>query len=91
MVSDGTVMVTLWRVANPSTATPFDRRANVGLHHLALAVPDETTLMSTYAKVSAHSSVEIEYAPGPVGPGTDVKHFICQMPGGLRLEFIPRA
>ncbi|MFC0409961.1 VOC family protein [Roseomonas elaeocarpi] len=37
-VSDGTTMVTLWRVADPDTAAPFDRRAQVGLHHLALKV-----------------------------------------------------
>ena len=39
-VSDGTVMLTLWRAENPETATPFDRRRNIGLHHLALKVAD---------------------------------------------------
>ena len=39
-VSDGTLMITLWRAADPDTATPFDRRANLGLHHLALRVGD---------------------------------------------------
>ena len=35
-VSDGTTLLTLWQVADPQAATPFDRRANIGLHHLAL-------------------------------------------------------
>ncbi len=38
-VSDGTVMVTLWRVAEPDRAIPFNRRSNIGLLHLALKVP----------------------------------------------------
>ncbi|MEM9566956.1 MAG: hypothetical protein AAF974_01510 [Cyanobacteria bacterium P01_E01_bin.34] len=35
-VSDGTVMLTLWQTQNPQTATPFDRKTNIGLHHFAL-------------------------------------------------------
>jgi len=38
-VSDGTTLLTLWRVADPATATPFDRRANVGLHIWRLPSP----------------------------------------------------
>jgi catechol 2,3-dioxygenase-like lactoylglutathione lyase family enzyme len=90
-VSDGTVMLTLWRVADPATAVPFDRRANVGLHHLALAVPDDAALHSTFAIVAKHPGVTIEFAPGPMRPGSDKTHFICAMPGGLRLEFASRA
>ncbi len=37
-VSDGEVMVTLWQAEDPASATPFDRRRNIGLHHLALRV-----------------------------------------------------
>ena len=48
-VSDGTLMITLWRVADPETARPFDRRANIGLHHLALKVADAATLDQLYA------------------------------------------
>jgi len=90
-VSDGSTTLTLWRVADPATAIPFDRRANIGLHHLALAVPDEAALLATFEKVSSHPGVVIEFAPGPVRPGVDRKHFICAMPGGLRLEFTPRS
>ena len=34
-VSDGSIMVTLWQARQPSTAKPFDKNNNVGLHHLA--------------------------------------------------------
>lgn len=90
-VSDGSVMLTLWRVADPASAAPFDRRGNVGLHHLALAVSNEAALLSTYETVRRHPGVAIEFAPGPINANTEKKHFLCTMPGGLRLEFIPRA
>ena len=37
-LSDGHCVLTLWEVAPPDMAIAFDRCANVGLHHLALAV-----------------------------------------------------
>lgn len=86
-VSDGTLMITLWRVADPATAHAFDRRANVGLHHLALKVADETVLNQLHDKVRAHPGVVIEFAPQPIRTGSPMKHFICAMPGGIRIEF----
>src|SRR3954447_3960376 len=65
-VSDGTVMVTLWRVADPATAVPFDRRANVGLHHLAFKVTDPVALNTVYDKIRTYPGVTIEFAPGPM-------------------------
>ena len=44
-VSDSQLIVTLWRVEAPDQAVAFDRRTNVGLHHLALAVADRAGLM----------------------------------------------
>lgn len=90
-VSDGTVTLTLWRAADPATAIAFDRRGNIGLHHLALAVADEAALLTTFERVSQYPDVVIEFAPGPIRPGSDRKHFICAMPGGLRLEFTPKS
>ena len=43
-VSDGHSRLTLWQVADPATCVPFDRRRNVGLHHLALKVPGRAQL-----------------------------------------------
>ncbi|GJD78987.1 VOC family protein [Methylobacterium gregans] len=86
-VSDGATMVTLWRVADPGGAAPFDRRAHVGLHHLALGVADHAALALAYERVRAHPGVMIEFAPGPMREGSSTHHFICAMPGGIRLEF----
>ena len=86
-VSDGAAMVTLWRVADPATARSFDRRANVGLHHLALKVKDAAALASVYDRVRAHPGATIEFAPMPMREGSATHHFIGAMPGGLRIEF----
>jgi catechol 2,3-dioxygenase-like lactoylglutathione lyase family enzyme len=86
-VSDSSIMLTLWRVADPEHAIAFDRRANIGLHHLALAVPDEAALMTVYERVLHHPGVEAEFAPEPSRPGSSTRHFICTMPGGVRVEF----
>ena len=86
-VSDGTILLTLWQVADPSSAARFDRRANVGLHHLALVVDDNAALDRVYAAVSAHPGVTVEFAPEPIRAGSATRHFICAMPGGIRLEF----
>lgn len=86
-VSDGATMVTLWRVADPDGAVPFDRRANVGLHHLALKVADHVALDALYERLRAHPGVTIEFAPVPMNAGSATRHFICAMPGGVRLEF----
>jgi catechol 2,3-dioxygenase-like lactoylglutathione lyase family enzyme len=86
-VSDGTVLLTLWQVSDPASATRFDRRANIGLHHLALAVADDATLETVYARVSAHPGAIVEFAPEPIREGATIRHFICAMPSGIRIEF----
>lgn len=86
-VSDGTTTLTLWRVADPERAVPFDRRANVGLHHLALKVEDRAALAAAHDRVRGHPGVTIEFAPGPIREGAPTHHFICAIPGGVRLEF----
>ena len=47
-VSDGVVMLTLWRAEDPAAAIPFDRKKGIGVHHLALrphlAPPQQTRL-----------------------------------------------
>ena len=90
-VSDGITTLTLWQVANPASAVTFDRRRNIGLHHLALAIADEAALQAVFERVSRYPGVVIEFAPGPIRPGSNRKHFLCAMPGGLRLEFTPRS
>jgi catechol 2,3-dioxygenase-like lactoylglutathione lyase family enzyme len=86
-VSDGTTMLTLWRVAEPDKANAFDRRGNIGLHHLALGVADEAALHSVHERVKGYPGATIEFAPEPVREGSSIRHFICAMPGGIRIEF----
>jgi catechol 2,3-dioxygenase-like lactoylglutathione lyase family enzyme len=86
-VSDGTVLLTLWRAADPLTARAFDRRANIGLHHLSLAVADDAGLDALWDKVRDHPEVLVDAAPGPIRPGSTTRHFLIFIPGGIRLEF----
>lgn len=86
-VSDGTILLTLWRAADPLTARAFDRRANIGLHHLSLAVADDSALDKAWERVSAHPEVVIDAAPGPIRPGSATRHFLAFIPGGIRIEF----
>ncbi|MBD3668267.1 MAG: VOC family protein [Kangiella sp.] len=86
-VSDGTTMITLWQAASPATATPFDRKNVIGLHHLALKVDGPEALAELHEKLEAAPGVEIEFAPEPLGQ-TDIRHLMCTIPGGIRTEFI---
>ena len=84
-VTDGQLRLTLWQT--DAGACDFDRRAQIGLHHLAISVSDETTLMSLAHRLSSTSGVEIEFMPEFMGSGPR-KHMIFREPGGLRLELV---
>lgn len=86
-VSDGVTLITLWQASDPASATPFDRKSNIGLHHLALGVVDEAALETVHARVKAHPGATIEFAPEPIRSGSATRHFVCAMPGGIRIEF----
>jgi len=86
-VSDGTTMLTLWQAADPAHATPFDRRSNIGLHHLALKVDGAAGLDAVYARLRTAPGVTIEFVPEPLGDGP-TRHMMCLIPGGIRMEFI---
>lgn len=84
-VSDGHIMLTLWAVKEqPEIA--FNRKSNVGLHHLALQVADEATLSLIYQRLVEHQ-IDIEFAPELLKTGP-AKHMMCYEPSGIRLEFI---
>lgn len=85
-VSDGVTMLTLWQAVDPAGAVPFDRKSVIGLHHLALKV-DPETLEALYESVLADGGAEIEFAPEPLRGGP-VRHMMCAIPGGVRLELI---
>jgi len=85
-VSDGLGILTLWQVESPDEAIAFNRRANVGLHHLALAVADRARLDALYQRVSTWPGVIVEFGPQLSGAGPKV-HFMVQEPSGVRIEF----
>jgi catechol 2,3-dioxygenase-like lactoylglutathione lyase family enzyme len=85
-VSDGTVLLTLWRAAEPATANPFDRWANIGLHHLSLAVADDAALDAAWDRVRACPGVQVDVAPTPIRAGSTTRHFLVFIPGGIRME-----
>lgn len=89
-VSDGQVLITLWRAADPARATAFDRRNIIGLHHLALRVADRNALAALHLRLASTPDVVIEFAPEPLGGGP-THHMMCLMPGGSRLELIAPA
>jgi catechol 2,3-dioxygenase-like lactoylglutathione lyase family enzyme len=86
-LSDGSVMITLWQASDPASATPFDRRRNVGLHHLALRVADPAMLATLHDELTARNDVVVGFAPEPLGGGP-TQHMMCAIPGGIRLELI---
>ncbi|WP_224653733.1 VOC family protein [Pectobacterium versatile] len=83
-VSDGTVMLTLWQVQT-SEPIPFDRKNNVGLHHLAIKVDGKAALFATFEKLSAHN-IRVEFAPTLINDGPAM-HMMCYEPSGIRIEF----
>ena len=86
-VSDGTLRLTLWQVDNAQSVIEFNRRTNIGLHHLALEVATENELNAVAARLAAAPNVTIEFLPQDVGQGPR-KHMMCFEPGGIRVEFI---
>ncbi len=71
---------------SPEQAVGFNRHANVGLHHLALAVADRAGLDALYQRVAIWSGVVIEFEPQLSEKGPKI-HFIIREPSGVRIEF----
>lgn len=87
-VTDGTSLITLWQTDD--NATPFNRRSNVGLHHLAIRVPTVQALQEIYHIVGLIKGVRIDgegaFAPQKLD-GTPLTHTIVYEPSGNRIEF----
>lgn len=88
-VTDGKILLTLWQALS-GKKTAFDRRSNIGLHHLALKVDGEENLNRVYDRLKRAEGVTIEFAPEPLRGGP-TKHMMCAEPGGIRIEFIAPA
>jgi len=89
-LSDGATMITLWQAKDPASAQPFDRSNNIGLHHFALTVADGVSLDEVYDELRQQADVDIEFAPEPLNGGP-TQHLMCNIPGGIRVEFIAPA
>ncbi|MFT5350370.1 MAG: lactoylglutathione lyase [Planctomycetota bacterium] len=85
-LTDGEMFLTLWQVSDPASAIKFDRKNNVGLHHLAISVPGFDELDALYEKVKQVEGVVIEFAP-ELAYGGPTKHMMVREPSGNRLEF----
>lgn len=84
-VTNGSAFFTLWQTNQD--AARFDRKANVGLHHIAIKVTNEPDLDPLFKKVSTFAGVNIDFAPEKLGDGP-AKHFMVFEPSGIRVEFI---
>ena len=85
-VSDGNTVITLWQVAQPDYTVGFDRRANIGLHHLAFRIGSSEELDALYERIHDWPGLEVEFAPEFSGKGPK-RHFMIYEPGGNRIEF----
>lgn len=85
-LTDGEMFLTLWQVSEPGSAVKFDRKNNVGLHHLAISVASFDKLDVIYEKVKKVEGVVIEFAP-ELAYGGPTKHMMIREPSGNRLEF----
>ena len=85
-VTDGKMFLTLWAIQNKEEAVSFNRKTNVGLHHLAFAVDSFEVLEKIYQQAKVFPGVVIEFAPEPAYGGP-AKHMILREPSGNRLEF----
>ncbi|MCX4242541.1 VOC family protein [Paraliomyxa miuraensis] len=88
-LTNGHTTVTLWRAEDPEHATPFDRRRNVGLHHLALTVDGFETLDALHERLSTHPGVVVEFGP-ELAYGGPAKHMMFYEPSGNRIELVHR-
>lgn len=84
-VTDGHSKLTLWQITSDGIAE-FDRKNNVGLHHLALKVSSEDALKKIFDIVSVWQNVNVEFAPEFSGNGPKI-HFMINEPSGTRIEF----
>ncbi len=85
-VSDGALLITLWQ-AQVDDPTKFDRRKNLGLHHLALELHPDADLDAIETVLTQRRDVEIEFSPQPLGQGP-ARHMMCTVASAFRLELV---
>jgi lactoylglutathione lyase len=86
-VTDGTCRFTLWQADLSQPVTGFDRKTNVGLHHVAIEVSSKEDLFDLAKKIRAWPGVEMEFEPELLSGGPRM-HMMFSEPGGIRMEII---
>lgn len=84
-VSDGSIMVTLW-ATKEEPSSQFNKNKNVGLHHMAFHVDNESDLNCIHERL-VNNGIKIEFPPELLRQGP-AKHMMCYEPSGIRVEFI---
>lgn len=87
MITDGKLILTLWQVEAARNGPAFDRKANVGLHHVAIEVASNEKLEELGSTLASWPDVAIEFAPEELAGGPK-RHMMFAEPGGLRIELI---
>ena len=85
-VTDGALFLTLWQTKDVNKTILFDRKNNVGLHHLALSVASKEKLNELYVLFKSVPDLEIEFPPELNGKGPTI-HMMIREPSGNRIEF----
>lgn len=83
-VKDDALTITLWGTQTEKPVK-FDRKINVGLHHLALRVKSKEALFQLL-DVLKENQIEIEFEPALIREGPSM-HMMCYEPSGIRIEF----
>jgi len=83
MLTDGTAVITLWQIQGK--AEQFDRRHNIGLHHISVRVRSMDDLYALYNKALMVKGVHDEFAPAPLA-GTNLVRAMLYEPCGIRVE-----
>lgn len=85
-VTDGEIFLTLWQTKDVENTVAFNRKNNVGLHHLALTVASEEILSELHRRFKQVPNLIIEFAPELNGKGPTI-HMMIREPSGNRIEF----
>lgn len=85
-VSDGKMFLTLWQTKDPKKTVKFNRKNNVGLHHLAFTLDTLEGLNTLFESVKSADDVIVEFAP-ELAYGGPTMHMMIREPSGNRLEF----
>jgi len=86
-MNNGSMSVTLWQTSEPAVA--FNRKNNVGLHHLAIKIPSFEALDGLYEVIKELDNVVVEFSP-ELAYGGPAKHMMIREPSGNRLELVHR-